>query len=336
MNAPLPTVPDGSLTERQLVGEEQRLQARGLTVEQAMADLCRILAHCEGASVNARAQQAAAVFDVSDVLLLNILNRKMPLGPSVVAAMYGEEPGGTLNDDWLAEPADWGPIRPHHWVELDDDTAPAAAPIATTVAPAPAVVAPAPAIVASTPAPVAADGFSVQDDAAPAPAPKTIADIAARVAGGRPLAEAVREVAEIRDDDATDSGPAAAGCEALPTAADRAEGRDETVALVTGRERQFIGVDFSSSPDRTGIVFVAPPAAGAPGVDGDQLAAAVSCFTAGVGEQPPAELLPADHPLAPAVSVITDQVKAIDLEITRLIGRADALEKARKILLEAA
>ncbi len=347
MSARLPRVPDGILSERQLVGEEERLKARGLSVEQAMADLCRILAHCEGDSLNTRSADCGLVLDVDVKQAASVVRRKLPLGPKLLDAMYGVEPGATLNDDWLAEPADWGPIRPHHWVEDDDAGGgeesptiqarapdPAPAPVLPPAAPPPPPPPPAPSAPAalsisaapgSSRSPVAADGYSVQDDAAPAPPPKTIADIAARHAG-KPLAEAAREVAEIRDDDALDSRSVAAGCEAPPTLDDWVESREELAAIGEVRRAQFLGLDLARGPDRAATIVITRD---------EPLTREAICAALG-DNAPPPPALPADSPLLPAIAAIDGQVKTIDLQITALIAKADALERARAILLEAA
>ncbi len=333
MSARLPPVPDGILSERQLVGEEERLKARGLTVEQAMADLCRILAHCEGDFLGARSIDCGRVLEIDKYQALNVVNRKLPLGPKLLDAMYGAEPGSTLNDDWLAEPADWGPIRPHHWVgDDDDDAAPAAAPVAAAVAPAPAIVAPTPAAVApaqtaappappapvelaisaapgSSRSPVAADGYSVQGDAAPAPAPKTIADIAARVAG-KPLAEAAREVAEIRADDAIAVG-------------------DRQPALVPPGNPEAAAPSEQSDCSCGGRTTIVINPVALPDLPTIRAVLRDGLLPAAVAMQP-------DSPMLPAIAAIDGQMHAVFAQVAALIDKAQALGTARTILLEAA
>jgi hypothetical protein len=103
---------DGSLTERELVGEERRLAARGLTPEKAMADLHRLLGHSAGASLTSRIRDLAGMLEIGESTITNVRLRIKPIGEILVQAMYGDAPNGTLHADWQGEPADWGPVEP--------------------------------------------------------------------------------------------------------------------------------------------------------------------------------------------------------------------------------
>lgn len=119
MSANLPRVPDGTLSERQLVGEENRLARRGLSVEQAFADLLRILGHCQGDSVYARQVALSELFEVDRSTISNVMARRFPFGDKLLSDMYGDEPNGTLHEDWLEQPTDWGPLA--EMADGDDD-----------------------------------------------------------------------------------------------------------------------------------------------------------------------------------------------------------------------
>jgi hypothetical protein len=93
------------LAERQLVGEERRLQKRGLTPEQVRADLIIAASHHEGASRNAVLHDLAGTLDISQVYLENALSGRMPFGDALLDGLYGPSPAGT---------------RPDEWVQLDD------------------------------------------------------------------------------------------------------------------------------------------------------------------------------------------------------------------------
>jgi hypothetical protein len=103
-------VPDGKLMERQLVGEEARCRRRNLTIEQVFADLHRLLGHSEGATKKQRIRDLATALEVGESSIGNVLLRLVPVSDSLLIAMYGDEPCGTLHPDWAADPADWGPI----------------------------------------------------------------------------------------------------------------------------------------------------------------------------------------------------------------------------------
>lgn len=159
---------DASLTERELVGEERRLERRGLGVARAFADLYRLLGHSAGDSKSARIRDLAEALEVGESTIQNTLLRLKPFGETLLTAMYGEEPCGQLHPDWVAEPENWGPITP--WVA----DAPAAGTPVETVPPA-------------APEPAAAQ----EPEAAIPPPPATIPPEAV------PLAQAVAELAAV-------------------------------------------------------------------------------------------------------------------------------------------
>jgi hypothetical protein len=170
-------VPDGKLVERQLVGEEGRCRRRELTIEQVFADLHRLLGHSAGDSKNARICDLAAALEVGESSIGNVLLRLVPVGDTLLTAMYGDEPCGTLHPDWAAEPEDWGPISPWGAPAPAETSSPAVSlpppvghrePEAAIPSP-PATIPPAPA-----PVPLAHAIAEVAAVAPPAPAPATV------------------------------------------------------------------------------------------------------------------------------------------------------------------
>jgi hypothetical protein len=105
-------VPDGSITEGKLVGEENRLTRRALTIEQVFADLHRVLGHSAGTTKTARVADLASSLEIGQSTLSNTLCRVVPVGDILLVALYGDEPANALHPDWAAEPEDWGPITP--------------------------------------------------------------------------------------------------------------------------------------------------------------------------------------------------------------------------------
>jgi hypothetical protein len=148
-------VPDGTLTERELIGEEGRCRRRNLKIEQVFADLHRLLGHSAGASKAARIRDLAEAIEVGESTLGNALLRIKPVGDSVLVGMYGDEPCGTLHPDWAAEPADWGPIAP--WgTDTPSDPVSTAAPAPVAAAKEPeAAIPPPPATIPPAPVPLA-------------------------------------------------------------------------------------------------------------------------------------------------------------------------------------
>ncbi|GGI82086.1 hypothetical protein GCM10007973_18140 [Polymorphobacter multimanifer] len=112
---------------QQLTGEQQRLNERGTTKDQVIADLLRILGHCEGDTISARLDDAAQALEVGRSTVGNTLNGHNPIGPKLLEGMYGTT-GCTLPVAWIGEPADWGPITPPGADDADTPDEPAAEP----------------------------------------------------------------------------------------------------------------------------------------------------------------------------------------------------------------
>lgn len=100
------------LSERQLVGEENRLAARGLTPEQARADLIQIMA-CRGGETLAQCLRAVATAtEIDPATISNFLRGRAPIYGPLIDAIYGPEPSGEVQFDELTWPDDWGPMLP--------------------------------------------------------------------------------------------------------------------------------------------------------------------------------------------------------------------------------
>jgi hypothetical protein len=157
-------VPDGKLAERQLVAEEGRCRRRNLTIEQVFADLHRLLGHSAGDSKSERVRDLAEALEVGESSITNVLYRLVAVGDTLLTAMYGDEPCGTLHPDWAAEPEDWGPIAP--WgadnapqssqrTDTPSEPVSTAAPLPAAAAEPEAAIPPPPATIPPAPVPLA-------------------------------------------------------------------------------------------------------------------------------------------------------------------------------------
>lgn len=100
------------LKERQLVGEEARLSARGLTAEQVRADLIQIMA-CRGGETMAQCLRAiATATEIDPATIANFLRGRAPIYNPLLDAIYGPEPSKEVQFDELTWPDDWGPMLP--------------------------------------------------------------------------------------------------------------------------------------------------------------------------------------------------------------------------------
>jgi len=99
------------LTETQLNGEEKRLAARNLFPKQVRADLIRALASMDAATITAACRALGEAVEISEKLIDNILNGRMPIYDTLLIGLYGPAPRCTLPDEW-ASPADFGPLLP--------------------------------------------------------------------------------------------------------------------------------------------------------------------------------------------------------------------------------
>jgi hypothetical protein len=100
------------LTETQLGGEDNRLKPRGLFPEQVRADLIRALASMDAASITAACRALGEAVEISEKLIDNILNGRMPIYDTLLIGLYGPAPGCTLPEDW-AFPSHFGPLMNH-------------------------------------------------------------------------------------------------------------------------------------------------------------------------------------------------------------------------------
>lgn len=117
------------LKERQLVGEEARLSARGLTPEQVRADLVQLLA-CRGGETMAQCLRAMNhATGIDPATISNFLRGRQPIYGPLIDAIYGPEPSNEVQFDELTWPEDWGPMLPDAIAAglVSETTAPAVA-----------------------------------------------------------------------------------------------------------------------------------------------------------------------------------------------------------------
>lgn len=100
------------LTETQLGGEDNRLAPRGLFPEVVRADLIRALASMEAANITAACRALSACIALSDKLIDNILNGRMPIYDTMLIGLYGPGTGKGLPIAWAA-PTSFGPLTDH-------------------------------------------------------------------------------------------------------------------------------------------------------------------------------------------------------------------------------
>jgi len=100
------------LTETQLGGEDNRLARRGLFPKVVRADLICALASMEAANITAACRALSACIGVSDKLIDNILNGRMPIYDTMLIGLYGPGTGKGLPIAWAA-PTSFGPLTDH-------------------------------------------------------------------------------------------------------------------------------------------------------------------------------------------------------------------------------
>ena len=344
MTGALPSVPDGILGDRLLVGEERRLKKRGLTVAEAMRDLRLVLGNSTGATVVERCEDAASALGIDGAVVFGTWHRNLPFHSVLLEAMYGPEPFGELGPGWGDPPEDWGPINPETWAEADVSVVNASLPASS------------------------ADGCTEAPDAGDSPTALppgdtpdpnlndelTAAGSAGKVGSVAEIVDKLREASDARSLELrAEHAASAEDVRTVPViSADTGQPVPGLTATVAGTPSIFFGVTYEpvGSPAAAGFEtsgLAHDPASDAPPLPAGalrqpEMADVVSLIDPVTGRETPWPL-PGPRPVpdpaspfAPAVAAIDGEVRRIDVEIAALINRAEKLQQARAVLLELA